>query len=702
MPRFSYDLAFDRNIGWLTDWEQQALRFKRVAIAGMGGVGGVHLLTLARFGIGAFNIADFDRFDIVNFNRQIGANTATIGRPKAEVLEEMARAVNPELLIRRFDQGIDDSNIDAFLDGVDVFVDGFDYFVLDIRRKVYARCAELGIPALCAAPIGMGVGFLAFLPGQMSFERYFRLEGKSELEQYLRFLVGLVPRALHRAYLVDPSRLDLANKRGPSTGASCQLCSGVAAVTAVKLMLGRAGVPAVPYHHHYDPYVGKLAVTRLRWGNAGPLQSLKIALGKRGLAALARQKPPPPEPPPGSPIEEILRAARWAPSGDNVQPWRFEILDENSVRVRLDADHADNVYEYRDGEPTLIAGGVLLESLRVAATGWHRAMTWSYEGLQASGSQGAPRRHVVRVDFSPSGSVTPDRWLPHLMLRSVDRRRYRARPLTAHETQCLTDAAGAEIHLEWHRPLGTRLRLALLGARATDIRLRTPEAYEVHRRMLDFGRKHSPDGIPGGAVGLDRATLAIMRWAMRRWSRLRLLNRLGGTWSTAAQLDLLPGLASGAFFTMRLARPAPEPDATPEQRMAALLGVGEGVQRFWLEASRLGLAVQPALAILAFAQYGEAKTPFSADPAVVRKAGALATRFRQVLGDSADAFVFMGRIGQPLPRLPVTRSTRHPLEQLIEGDHRGHVRPASSGSVESPPEPSVTPVETAPDGKPAI
>jgi len=667
MPRFSYDLAFDRNIGWLTDWEQQALRFKRVAIAGMGGVGGVHLLTLARFGIGAFSIADFDCFDLVNFNRQIGANVDTIGRPKAEVLEEMARSINPEVRIRSFDHGIDDSNIDAFLDGVDVFVDGFDYFVLDVRRKVYARCAELGIPALCAAPIGMGVGFLAFLPGGMSFERYFRFEGKPELEQYLRFLVGLVPRALHRAYLVDPSRLDFAAKRTASTGASCQLCSGVAAINAVKLMLGRDGVAAIPYHHHYDPYVGKFAVSKLRWGNAGPLQSLKIALGKRGIAALARQKPPPSEPPPGSPIEEILRAARWAPSGDNVQPWRFEIVDENSLRVRLDAVRGENVYEYRGGEPTLIAGGVLLESLRVAATGWGRAMTWSYEGLQ-----GSPGRHVLHVEFYPDPLVSPDRWLPHLMQRSVDRRRYRSRALTGGERQALGDAAGADVRLEWHQSRGSRLRLAMLGARATDIRLRTPEAYEVHRRMLDFGRKHSPDGIPGGAVGLDRATLAIMRWAMASWSRLRLLNLLGGTWSTAAQLDLLPGLASGAFFTMRLADPEGGTGAAAEQRVTALLRVGEAVQRFWLEASRLGLAVQPALAILAFAHYGAAETAFSADPTVVRKARALAARFRQALGEGASEFVFIGRIGEPLPRLPVTRSTRRPLDQLVESDFRTH------------------------------
>src|SRR5437764_7307201 len=83
---FCYKEAFSRNLGWLTEWEQQALRHKRIAIAGMGGVGGFHLLTLARFGIGAFNIADMDKFELVNFNRQIGATMETIGRPKAQVM----------------------------------------------------------------------------------------------------------------------------------------------------------------------------------------------------------------------------------------------------------------------------------------------------------------------------------------------------------------------------------------------------------------------------------------------------------------------------------------------------------------------------------------------------------------------------------------------------------------------------------------
>ena len=71
---FDYDLAFSRNIGWFTEEEQQILKSKRVAIAGMGGVGGSHLVTLVRLGITKFNLSDFDEFACENTNRQVGAN----------------------------------------------------------------------------------------------------------------------------------------------------------------------------------------------------------------------------------------------------------------------------------------------------------------------------------------------------------------------------------------------------------------------------------------------------------------------------------------------------------------------------------------------------------------------------------------------------------------------------------------------------
>ncbi len=126
----------------------------------MGGVGGQHALTLARLGIGGLHIADLDQFDVPNMNRQAGAFVSTIGLDKTEVMARMTRDINPELRQKIFGHGVDDQNIEEFLSGVDLFVDGFDFFVQDIRRKVFKRCAELGIPAITAAPIGLGTSYL--------------------------------------------------------------------------------------------------------------------------------------------------------------------------------------------------------------------------------------------------------------------------------------------------------------------------------------------------------------------------------------------------------------------------------------------------------------------------------------------------------------------------------------------------------------
>src|SRR3954468_20686442 len=114
---YSYEQAFDRNLGWVSEKEQQALRSKRVAIAGLGGVGGAHLLALARLGVGKFTLADLDRFEIQNFNRQVGANVGSIGRAKVDVMAEMALGINPELDLIRFERGVNAANVEDFLDG---------------------------------------------------------------------------------------------------------------------------------------------------------------------------------------------------------------------------------------------------------------------------------------------------------------------------------------------------------------------------------------------------------------------------------------------------------------------------------------------------------------------------------------------------------------------------------------------------------
>src|SRR5665213_2462436 len=217
MTNLSYEEAFSRNVGWVTHSEQQTLRRRRVAVAGMGGVGGVHVLTLARLGIGAFTLADFDTFDLANFNRQAGAFISTIGSPKVQVIADMARDINPEVDLRMVTQGVTAANLDDFLAGVDLYVDGLDFFAFDARRATFATCARLGVPAVTAAPMGMGAAVLSFLPGRMTFEEYFRLDGQPESEQALRFLLGLSPAMLQRGYLADRSTVDFAARRGPST-----------------------------------------------------------------------------------------------------------------------------------------------------------------------------------------------------------------------------------------------------------------------------------------------------------------------------------------------------------------------------------------------------------------------------------------------------------------------------------------------------
>ncbi len=651
---FPFDLAFDRNLGWVTDWEQLALRAKTVAIAGMGGVGGAHLLTLARLGIGCFAIADFDTFEFANFNRQVGAMLATVGRPKALVLEEMARAINPELRIHRFDAGVAADTVDAFLDGADLFVDGLDFFEIGIRRQLFARCRERGIPAVTAAPIGMGVGYLVFTPEGMSFERYFRFEGQAPEEQFLRFLMGLVPRGLHRRYLVDPGRINLAARKGPSTAAAVQLCAGVTAVAAVKLLLGRGGVKPAPWHHQFDAYLDRLAVTRLPFGLGGPVQRVKLALARRALGRATGTRPIAPEPPERgrSPVEEILNLARWAPSGDNVQPWRFRILDPETVTVRLRLDPT-SVYEYRGGEPTLLAGGMLLEALDVAASAFGRGVQWDAES-------GGTERYL-RVSFPPAPERAVDSLVPVLTLRSVDRHRYRWRGLHPREKAALEASLAGRLRLDWHESVAARWRCARLNGMATDIRLRCPEAFPIHQRVIDWQRTLSPEGIPARAVGLPGPMLPMLRWALSDWSRMQRLNRLAGTWGTAAQLDYLPGLAAGAFVVFR--RATSEAGADPGR---GIIDAGRAIHRFWLTATRLGLAMQPTVAMLAFAEYGQSGTSFTTEAALRTKAATLARHFRSWLGVTAGEVVFVARIGEPERRLPSVRSSRLPLESLIE------------------------------------
>jgi molybdopterin/thiamine biosynthesis adenylyltransferase len=271
---FDYDEAFSRNLGWLTPQEQQRLRGARVAVAGMGGAGGVHVQALVRLGVGALNLTDFDSFELANFNRQAGAAMSTIGQPKVEVMRDFALDANPEIDIHVFPHGIDENNLADYLDGVDLLIDAIDFFANALRPALYRAARERGIPVVCSAPLGAGASLICFKPGGMTFEDYFGFAGCDDITMAVRFMVGMSPRLPQRHYLAYPEIVDFVRHRVPSLGMACQFTAGMAVTAAMKLLLGRGGVKGAPHSAQYDAYLGRFYHCWRPGGYRNPLQKL--------------------------------------------------------------------------------------------------------------------------------------------------------------------------------------------------------------------------------------------------------------------------------------------------------------------------------------------------------------------------------------------------------------------------------------------
>lgn len=271
---FDYQEAFSRNIGLLTLEEQLKLPTFTIAVAGMGGVGGAHFISLVRQGFVKFKIADFDGYELKNFNRQYGARIDTIGRQKAEVMREEALKINPQCEIEIYGEGVTSENVDSFLAGVDLVVDGIDAFQVDIRRLLINTSLVQHIPVVSAGPIGFGTAFLIFKPGGPNFDQYFCVsDGMSYQDKLISFFVGLLPRLLQRSYMKGAS---IEGKRGPSSIGAINLCAGVVTIYALKILLKKGSIRAVPYYHQFDVMKERYVSGRLWFGNANPLQKLKI------------------------------------------------------------------------------------------------------------------------------------------------------------------------------------------------------------------------------------------------------------------------------------------------------------------------------------------------------------------------------------------------------------------------------------------
>jgi molybdopterin/thiamine biosynthesis adenylyltransferase len=276
--RFYAD-AVSRNIGLLTENEQEVLRRSTVAIAGMGAVGGNHLITLARMGVGGFSIADPDRFEVVNLHRQAGAFVHTIDRNKADAMADMVLRINPYLRMKVLDEPVGDASVEEFLNGADVVIDGIDFFEIDARRLLFDSARRGGLYVITSGPIGYGATLQIFDPAGMSFDEYFGIEpGMTKAERLAAFSIGATPK-LPGCHGIDNSKVDFENGTGPALCSTVMLCAGLAATEALRILLGRGRPRCVPHAVYFNPYTHEFVQSRSRKGRAGFRDRLLRKLG---------------------------------------------------------------------------------------------------------------------------------------------------------------------------------------------------------------------------------------------------------------------------------------------------------------------------------------------------------------------------------------------------------------------------------------
>jgi hypothetical protein len=287
---FDYAEFTSRNLGFVTHDEQRAIREARVFVCGVGGMGGACVASLVRTGIGHVAIADGDRFEVSNLNRQVFASLATVGRDKVEATREQLLAIQPGLEIET--HGLDwVEHVDELLRGYPVVVNGMD----DIRCGIhlYRRARELGATVIDAytAPLPSVTVVRPRDPrpeerlGWPSRGRDWRALTDDDVRACLarEITYVLTHSSSHRHVALEAAMEVLAGKRKRMSFAPMVITTGnLMAFEALRLAMGRpAGTDARGYF--FDPWSAR--IERPRHPLSAWIAGLMV---RRFLGSLAR------------------------------------------------------------------------------------------------------------------------------------------------------------------------------------------------------------------------------------------------------------------------------------------------------------------------------------------------------------------------------------------------------------------------------
>lgn len=235
-----YAARTDRNIGWITQQEQDTLRKTTAGMAGVGGMGGGVSELLHRYGVGHLKLAELDTYDISNINRQPGAIKSTVGVPKIKVMSKNLLDISDDVDLTLYPAGLNAENIPHFVSQCDIILDGIDLWSIGARILLHQEARKQGVPIINVSGVGYTTHLFLFEPGGKTIESCLGMSCEEALDIEEKFRTKTLTQAerihfLSRVILgLMPEIPSYADKNQPAGNIH----------TIRKIMMEKTGAPS--------------------------------------------------------------------------------------------------------------------------------------------------------------------------------------------------------------------------------------------------------------------------------------------------------------------------------------------------------------------------------------------------------------------------------------------------------------------------
>jgi nitroreductase/molybdopterin/thiamine biosynthesis adenylyltransferase len=648
------ELRSSRNRYKITPAEQSVLREKRIGVVGLS-VGQASAVTMALEGVGgALKLADFDELALSNMNR-LRAGVHELGLNKCVIAARQIAEIDPYLPVELHLSGINDATADAFLTeggNLDLLVEECD----DMFTKIFLRerARALRIPVLMETnDRGMldverfdtepDRPILHGLLRDMSAERLKSLPIRDKLPLMLRLLGPEVMRGRASASLFE---VEESISSWPQLASGTMLGGALTTDVGRRILLGE--------HTRSGRYFVDLA-TLVRDGSEAAITTDE-ALDE----ALARKPVEPPAPPPlerktsgktitREDVRKVVSFGTLAPSGGNVQPWRF-VAKKGRVRCFVVPSASRTLTNFGDFA-SYAAVGAAVENMDVAA----RAL-----GLAASvkiGPDPDEREAICDVTLSVSSAPVERPALADVLaIRATNRRLGPRSPLPegteARLVQAAQDAGGKLLLAKDPAAIMELAGIVAENDRQMCLSRRLNREMAAELRWTEAEVVGTRDGIDVLTLEAPSAGLAAARMASS-WEAVEFLSRMnaGGALGRLGMGAVALSSAVGLVVAKG-------------NRAASYFQGGRALQRVWLEATSMGVAMQPLSTLVYLFARLERGGGKGLDPAVREGLAKLRERFRRVFDvPEGDAEVLLFRLF--VGAAPSARSLRRSVDDVL-------------------------------------